>query len=120
MIEPQTVKLLLDCIATIEQSLQTKKRFLASLCLQDKVLSGLHELSEISRSISWGYRGTQIERAWYRINRLVFQQLLIPGARGVDLYRVWKVTSEGLPIIKREVNLWANLSCGYGNGRIIK
>lgn len=109
MIESQTVKSLLDCITTIEQNLETKKRFLASLCLQDKVLSSLHELSGISRGISWGYRGTQIERAWHRINNLVFQQLLITEAEDVDLYIVWEVTSECLPIIKDEVNLWANL-----------
>lgn len=77
-----------------------------SLCLQDKVLSSLHELNVISRSITWGYRGTQIERAWSRINRLVFQQLLVPGAEGVDFYKIWGVASECLPIIKQK---WKSL-----------
>ena len=57
MNDPKTVKLLLDCMTTIEQNIQSKGGFMASSQLQDKVLSSLHELSGISRSISWGYRG---------------------------------------------------------------
>lgn len=108
MIEPQTVKSLLDCILTIDQNLQTKEKFLASLASQDKVLSSLDELSVISRSIPWGYRGTLIEDAWYRINKLIFQQLLIPGVKGVDLYKIWQETSECMPIIKEEASRLAN------------
>lgn len=108
MIESQTVKLLLDCITTIEQNLQTKEKFLASLYFQDNVLSGFQELSEISRSITWGYRGTNTENAWRRINNLIFQQLLIPGAKDIDRYKIWKVTSECFPIIKQEITLWEN------------
>jgi len=106
MIEPLTVKLLLDCIKTIELCLESKKRFLESTQLQDKVLCSLQELSEISRSISWGYRGTITEKAWKRINNLVFQQLLIPRAKGIDRYKIWQVVLECLPIIKHEVSLW--------------
>jgi len=102
-----------NCLDTIEQNLQTKEKFLASLHLQDKVLSCLLEFSEISRSFAWGYLETITKNALYRINNLVFQQLLIPGVIGIDLYKIWHVTSECLPIIKDEVNLWANSKCDF-------
>lgn len=105
MIESQIVKSLFDCISTIDQNLQTKEKFLAS---QDKVLSSLDELSVISRSIPWGYQDTLIKDAWYRINKLIFQQLLIPGVKGVDLYKIWQETSECMPIIKEEASRLAN------------
>ena len=41
LIEPETLKLLLNSIETIQQNLQTKEKFLASLYLQDKVLGSL-------------------------------------------------------------------------------
>ena len=108
MFEPENLKLLIDCLETIEQNLQTKEKFLASTYLQDKVLSSLQELSEISRSFSWGYMETITTNALYRINNLVFQQLLMPGVIGIDMYKIWLVTSECLPIIRHEVSLWAN------------
>ena len=49
-----------------------------------------------------------VKSAWYRINSLVLQQLLLPGVQGVDRYKIWEVASECLPIIKCELKLWAN------------
>ena len=79
LIEPETLRSLLNCIETIEQNLQTKEKFLASLYLQDKVLGSLQELSEISRSFAWGYRGTIYENATrqnYRKNADIRQGIL--------------------------------------------
>lgn len=73
MIKAQALKVLLNCIETIELCLETKEEFLASLTLQDKVLSSLDELSVMSRTIDWGYRGTIAETAWRSITNLVFQ-----------------------------------------------
>ena len=111
MYEPESLRLLINCLETIEQNLQTKEKFLASYHLQDNVLSGLRELSEISTRFAWGFMETNTINALYRINILVFQQLLISGVIGIDLSKIWLVTSECLPIIKREVSLWANSIC---------
>lgn len=35
-------------------------------------------------TIDWGYRGTIAEAAWRSINNFVFQQLFIPGVKGID------------------------------------
>jgi len=113
MMEAQALKVLLNCIATIELCLKTKEEFLASLTLQDKVLSSLDELSVMSRTIDWGYRGTIAEAAWRSINNLVFIQLLIPGVNGIDRYETWRVASECLPIIKHEA-IWASRNVSKG------
>ena len=47
------------------------------MTLQDKVLSSLDELSVISQTIAWGYRGTIAETAWRSINNLVFPFIFI-------------------------------------------
>lgn len=47
-----------------------------------------------------------VKDAWYRIDGLVFRQSLNPGIEGVDRYRIWKVASEWLPVIRREVSRW--------------
>jgi len=78
---------------------------------KDMVLSSLQELSKISRSCAWGYMETITINALYRINILVYQQLLMPGVISIDLYKIWLVTSECLPIIKHEISLWANSMC---------
>lgn len=72
MIEAQALKVLINRIETMELCLETKEEFLASLTLQDKVLSSLEELSVSSRTIAWGYRSTITETAWR--SRLINQK----------------------------------------------
>ncbi len=91
-----------DAIAKIELCTAIgRERFLAEWLYHDAAIRQLEIIGEATKRLSPELRGRHTEIDWRRVAGL--RDVLIHNYMGVDLDRVWVITQETVPELKRTV-----------------
>jgi uncharacterized protein with HEPN domain len=95
---------MLDAIDRIESYVAVgRDLFLASPHWQDATIRQLEILGEATKRLSPEMRSRYDEVPWRRIAGL--RDVLIHDYMGVDLWAVWEVTQQNVPVLKAQLDL---------------
>ena len=91
-----------DCIRRIEEDTKEgKDSFMSSHTLQDAVLRNLQTLAESAQRLSDNLHTEHPEIDWRRIS--AFRDVLVHDYLGIDIERIWQITQEDVPQLKRAI-----------------
>ena len=89
-------------IELIENQIKTKKIFMKDKDMQDATLRRLEIIGEAVKNLPDSFRNKYPQTPWKAIAG--FRDKLIHHYFGVDMEKVWKVLSDDLPKIKKEID----------------
>ena len=94
---------ILDAIRRIEEYLRTadESMFMNNSLLQDGVIRQIEIIGEAVKRLSISVRTTNTEVPWSDIARM--RDKLIHDYFGVDIEKVWLVTQDDIPVLKKNV-----------------
>lgn len=102
---------IMDSIRRIEENVKEgRERFMASHTLQDAVIRNLQTMAESTQRLSDDLKETHPEIEWYRI--AAFRNVLVHDYLGIDIERIWEITQQDVPELKRAILAMINLSGG--------
>jgi len=89
------VEHMLECIRRINEYVENKAEFYASMLVQDAVIRNLQIMAESSQRLSETTKQNYAEIPWKNIAG--FRNILVHGYLGVDLDMIWSVVEQELP-----------------------
>ena len=95
---------ILDCIQRIEDDAAGGvESFRASRTIQDAIVRNLQILAESSQRLSGDFKSRWPQVEWSRI--AAFRNVLVHDYLGLDMERIWVVTQQDVPELKKSVEL---------------
>jgi uncharacterized protein with HEPN domain len=95
---------ILECISRIEEDIAGGvEEFRASRMAQDAVLRNLQVLSESCQRLSGTLKSRWPHVEWAQI--AAFRNVLVHDYLGLDLERIWAVTQQDIPELKKNIKL---------------
>lgn len=93
---------ILDCIARIERYAQgSQDAFYSDSMVSDAILRSLQTLGESAKRLSADTQRVAPEIEWREI--IGFRNVLVHEYLSVDLARVWRIVTVGLPQLKKQI-----------------
>ena len=93
-----------EAIAKIEKYTKGgQKKFMEDTMIQDSVIRNLEIIGEAARNLPTDLRKSSPKVPWRSITGM--RNVLIHEYFGVDLDIVWKVVTQRLPVLKRQVSV---------------
>ncbi len=93
---------MLDCIARIDEYIESRDSFYSSRLTQDAVVRNLQVMAESSRRLCDHVKAKQAHIPWRAISG--FRNILVHDYLGLDLDSIWSVIEMELPRLKMASN----------------
>ena len=94
---------MLDCIARIDEYVDSKDQFYESRLVQDAVVRNLQVMSESSQRLSVDLKSQYSDTPWKNISG--FRNIIVHDYLGLDLDMVWSVVELELPKLEKVLDL---------------
>jgi len=90
---------MLDCIARIDEYVESKEHFFETRLVQDAVVRNLQVMAESSQRLSLVIKGNYPEIPWKNISG--FRNIIVHDYLGLDLNMIWSVVELELPRLEQ-------------------
>jgi len=91
-----------DCIARIDEYVESKEHFFNSRLVQDAVVRNLQVMAESSQRLSISIKEQYSQIPWKNISG--FRNIIVHDYLGLDLEMIWSVVEIELPKLEKALN----------------